>query len=124
MFASLAPIEPDSRAEAASDSILARVDAIATVLDMLGRWTGRSGTTLSVSLDQRASFSARLAASDAIGKARLAIELDAVSAALQTGFAALDQARRKGHRAAAAAALLHREATEGLTAILDPHQVG
>lgn len=118
MFASLAPIEPDSRADAAIDSILARIDAIATVLHVLGRMADRSGAAASDNLEQRARLSARLAACDAAALARMTAELDAVSAVLQSGFAALDQARRKGQPAPAAIALLYREASEDLAAIL------
>lgn len=118
MFVPIAPIQSDSRFDVEVDSILARVDALATVLHALGRMAGAAGSLPVQSLNQRANLSARLAGRDPLAVAHLACELDAVAAALQAGFAALDRARNRGQRANAAAALLHREAGESLSAIL------
>ncbi len=118
MFAPLTPIQPDSRAEAAVDSLLARVDAIQTVLHVLGRLAGHSGGPALESLNQRAMLSARLAERETTRLAYIVAELDAVSAALQSGFAALDRARKAGHPAVAAASLLYREASQDFAAIL------
>ncbi len=118
MFAPLTPIQPDSRAEAAVDSLLARVDAIQTVLHVLGRLAGHSGGPALESLNQRAVLSARLAERETARLAYIVAELDAVSAALQSGFAALDRARKAGHPAVAAASFLYREASQDFAAIL------
>lgn len=118
MFAPLAPIRSDSQSAAAIDSVLARIDAIGTVLHGLGHMAGQPSVAASGSLDQCALLSARLAERDADAMAHIACELDAIAASLQAGFAALDRARKGGHRAVAAAAFLHREANEHLAATL------
>lgn len=121
MFAPLAPIRSDSQSAAAVDSVLARIDAIGTVLYGLGHMAGQPSVAPSGSLNQRALLSARLAERDVDAIAHIACELDAIAASLQSGFAALDRARKGGHPALAAAAFLHREASEHLADTLsDP----
>ncbi len=120
MFAPLLPIQSDSRASAAIDSLLARIDAIGTVLAVLARWSGRSVAEPVSGLSERAALAAWLTQAEPGITARLATELDAICAALQSGLAALEQARGRGHRAEAAAALLYRESREAFADVLKP----
>jgi hypothetical protein len=120
MFAPLLPIQSDSRASAAIDSLLARIDAIGTVLAVLARWSGRPAADPVSGLSERAALAAWLTQAEPGITARLATELDAICAALQSGLAALEQARGRGHRAEAAAALLYRESREAFADVLKP----
>ena len=114
MFSPLAPIQSDSRSQAAIDSLLARVDAIHTVLAVLDRQSGTGGNKAAPTLATRAA----LAALDATTIERMAVEMDAISAALQAGYAALESARKRGHSAFAAAAMLTRESAEAFASVL------
>lgn len=118
MFAPLAPIQPDARRDSAVDSLLARVDAIQTVLTILGRMAGRAPVAALSDLDDRANLAVQLAEQEAGKLAYLATELDAVAAALQAGFAAIESARKQGRRGEAAAAFLQREANSAFAAII------
>lgn len=44
--------------------------------------------------------------------------MDAISAALQAGYAALESARKRGHSAFAAASMLTRESAEAFASVL------
>ena len=118
MFAPLHPIQPDSRSQVAADSLLARVDAIQTVLAVLERLAPAKRDLPAHGLAERAALAAWLTESSAETGARFECELDALVAGLQTGFAALDQARRRGHPSLAAARLLHRETQQALAELL------
>ncbi|ESZ85974.1 MAG: hypothetical protein Q27BB25_16585 [Blastomonas sp. CACIA14H2] len=118
MFASLRPLQSDSRDHGAIDSLLAQVEAIGMALTVLGRLAGTNTSHQAAGLGERAALAARLAELDARGTTFLETEFDALSAALQAGFSALERARRLGHPARAAAALLHRECCDSLTALL------
>ncbi|MBY0619560.1 hypothetical protein [Sphingomonas ursincola] len=120
MFAPLLPIQSDSRASAAIDSLLARIDAIGTVLAVLARWSGRPAADPVSGLSERATLAAWLTQVEPEITARMVTELDAICAALQSGLAALEQARGRGHRAEAAAALLYRESREAFADVLKP----
>ncbi len=120
MFAPLLPIQSDSRASAAIDSLLARIDAIGTVLAVLARWSGPPAADPVSGLSERAALAAWLTQAEPGITFRLATELDAICAALQSGLAALEQARGRGHRAEAAAALLYRESREAFADVLKP----
>ncbi|MAF61301.1 MULTISPECIES: hypothetical protein [Pseudomonadota] len=123
MFAPLLPIQSDSRASATIDSLLARIDAIGTVLAILARWSGRSAAEPVSGLSERAALAAWLTQAEPMVTARMATELDAACAALQAGLAALEQARGRGHRAEAAAALLYRESRQAFADVLKPTSV-
>lgn len=118
MFAPLLPIQPDSRDCAAIDSLLAQVDAIGTVIAVLGRWAGCDATGSVPGLGERAALAAWLAEADGRAIAHFAAELGAIGASLQAGFAAIERARRQGKRAVAAAAMLQRESCESLAQVL------
>lgn len=118
MFAPLLPIQSDSRDSATVDSLLAQVDAIGTVIAVLGRWAGRDSTVAVPGLSERAALAAWLTEADGAATAHVAAELGAIGAGLQAGFAAIERARRQGKRAAAVAALLQRESCESLAQVL------
>lgn len=118
MFAPLLPIQPDSRDNAAVDSLLAQVDAIGTVIAVLGRWAGCDSSGSVPGLGERAALAAWLTEADGCATAHVAAELGAIGASLQAGFAAIERARRQGKGASAAAALLQRESCESLAQVL------
>lgn len=114
MFSPLAPIQSDSRSQAAIDSLLARIDAIDTVLAVLNHQVGTGGHNVAPTLATRAA----LAELDLATIERMAVEMDAVSAVLQAGYTALQSARKRGHWAHVAAAMLMRESAEAFAAAL------
>lgn len=118
MFAPLLPIQPDSHDSAAVDSLLAQVDAIGTVIAVLGRWAGPDPAGTVPDLGESAALAAWLTEADGSAIAHVAAELGAIGAGLQAGFAAIERAQRQGKRAVAAAALLQRESRESLAQVM------
>lgn len=114
MFSPIAPIQSDSRSQTAIELLLARVDAISTVLAVLNQQACRSTVNAVPTLATRATLSEL----DSATIDRMVVEMDAISAALQAGHAALESARKRGHSAFAATALLTLESAEAFASLL------
>lgn len=114
MFSPLAPIQSDSHAQAMIESLVARVDAIHAVLAVLNKQAGIDGTHVAPTLAARAA----LAEMDLATAQRISMEMDAISATLEAGYAALQSARKRGRSAHAATAMLTRESLEAFASAL------
>lgn len=112
MFSPVTPILSAGTSDEAAALVLARVQAIQTVLSALARMAGEAAAPDLQGLGQRAELAAAITDLDPMRLAHVANELDATAAALQAGFLAIEKARSQGHSAQAAARLLHAEARD------------
>lgn len=118
MFSPITPILSAATPGEDVGRVLARVEAINTVLAVLMRMTGSSAAAELHGLDRQADLSAALADMEDQRLTVLTRELDAIAAALQAGFTAMERARARGHAAHAAARLLTTECREAFAATL------
>lgn len=118
MFSPVAPILSAASSDEASAHVLVQVEAIHTVLTVLARMADVAATPDLEGLARQAELSAALADLDPKRVASMTQDLDAIAAALQAGFFAIEKARLRGHPARAAAGLLHAETREAFAATL------
>lgn len=118
MFSPVAPILSASSSDGASAHVLLQVEAIHTVLTVLARMANVVAAPDLEGLSRQAELSAALADLDPKRVASMTQDLDAIAAALQAGFIAIEKARLQGHPARAAAGLLYAETREAFAATL------
>ena len=123
MFSPVAPILSAASFDETSAHVLVQVEAIHTVLSVLARMAGLAGAPDRQGLARQAELSAVLADLNPKLLACMTRELDAIAAALQAGFVAIEKARSRGHVAQAAARLLHAEAHQAFVATLAKNMV-
>lgn len=118
MFSPVTPILPTDAPDDAVGAVLTRVEAIRIVLAALARMAGRSAAPDLHALSRHADLSAALADMDRQHTAHIMRELDAIAAALQAGFVAVEKARARGHAALAATGFLYAECRDAFASTL------
>ncbi len=118
MFSPVTPILSADASDETTAHVLARVEAIHIVLAALARIAGVYAGPDLHGLARQAELAAALLDMSPKHLIHIIRELDAIAAALQAGFVAIEKARSKGHAARPAARLLHAEAREAFAAIL------
>lgn len=112
MFSPITPILSATTPDEAAGFVLERVAAIQTVLAAMARIAGARSVPDLHALSSHADLSAALGDMNNRQIAQINRELDAIAAALHAGFVAIENARKRGHAAQAAARMLHAECRE------------